>query len=109
MSNDQLFAKNVSNDILIELLDKICHKNTGRYHLDQNAFRKMIFHGYEKGFCDCIKEFYYSSKQFYVTRTLTYKSFTNIVRQICKRNNIEFSSSMRYNDSKYNIDFFIHL
>ena len=109
MSNNQLFIKNINNDVLIELLDKICHKKPGHYHLDQNAFRKMVFHGYDKDFCDYIKEYYYTSKQFYVTRTLTYKSFTNIVRQICKHNNIMFNSSIRYNDSKYSIEFYIYL
>ena len=109
MSNNQLFIKNIHNDVIFELLDKICQKKHGYYHLDPNAFRKMTFHGYDKDFCDYIKDHYYSSKQFYVTRTLTYKSFTNIIRQICKHNNIRFNSSIRYNDSKYTIEFYIYL
>jgi hypothetical protein len=109
MGADQLFVKDINNEIIIDLLDKICQKKDERYNLDQNAFRKMLFHGYDKDFCTCIKEYYFSSKQFYVTRELTYKSFTNIVRQICKHNNIRLNSSMRYNDSKYTIEFFIYI
>ncbi len=109
MSNNQLFRTNIKNEVLFELLDKICQKKDRHYYLDQNAFRKMLFHGYDKEFCNSIKEHYYSSKQFYVTRTMTYKSFTNIVRQICKHNNIMFNSSIRYNDSKYTIEFYIYI
>jgi tRNA G18 (ribose-2'-O)-methylase SpoU len=108
MSNNQLFIKNVKNELLFELLDKICQVKENYYYLDQNAFRKMLFHGYDKDFCSAIKEHYYLSKQFYVTRTMTYKSFTNIVRQICKHNNVMFNSSIRYSDSKYSIEFFIY-
>ncbi len=109
MSNNQLFSKDINNEVLIKLLDKICQKKNNFYHLDQNAFRKMLFHGYEKDFYNSIKEHYYSSKQFYVTRTITYKSFTNVVRQICKHNNILLNSSIRYNNSKYAIEFNIYV
>lgn len=109
MSNNQLFLTNVNNEILFELLDKISQKKNNCYYLDQNAFRKMIFHGYDKDFCNTLQEYYYPSKRFYVTRTMTYKSFTNIVRQICKHNNILFNSSIRYSDSKYAIDYFIYI
>ncbi len=108
MSNNQLFIKDIKNDVLFDLLDKICQKNENYYHLDQNSFRKMLFHGYDKDFCSFVKEYYYSSKQFYVTRIMTYKSFTNIVRQICKHNNILFNSSIRYSNSKYAIEFYIY-
>jgi hypothetical protein len=45
---------------------------------------------------------------FYLERKMVYNSFTNIVRQICKLNNIMFTSQIKYNESKYNIDFFIY-
>lgn len=108
MSNNQLFRVNVKNEVLFELLDKICQKKDRYYYLDQNAFRKMLFHEYDKEFFNSIKENYYSSKQFYLTRTMSYKSFTNVVRQICKHNNILFNSYIRYNDSKYMIEFYIY-
>jgi len=109
MSNNQLFLKNVENELLVELLDKICQRKNNCYCLDQNAFRKMLFHGYDKDFCNSITEYYYPSKQFYVTRTMTYKSFTNIVRQVCKHNNIMFNSSIRYSNSDYMIEFYIYV
>ena len=32
----------------------------------------------------------------------------NIIRQICKTNAIMFNSSIKYNESKYNIDYFVY-
>ena len=73
-----------------------------------NAYRKMLFHEYHLAFCENLMPFYHISKRYYLTRELSYNSFTNIVRQICKGNNIMFTSQIKYNESKYNIDFFIY-
>lgn len=108
MSNNQLFKTPIENSVLFNLLDKIAQKTDKCYTIDQNAFRKMCFHGYEKNFCETLMDHYYSSKQFYIKRNFTYKSFTNVVRQICKHNNILFNSRICYNNSKYNIVFFIY-
>jgi hypothetical protein len=104
----QIFRKNVPSDILFELLDKICFKTDKYYLIDMNAFRKLIFHNYHTEFCEKLKEYYNLSKLFYLERKMVYNSFTNIVRQICKLNNIMFTSQIKYNESKYNIDFFIY-
>ena len=104
----QIFRKNVPPIILKELLDKICLQ-TEKYHLiDNNAFKRMIFHKYHTLFLETILPYYQESKQFYVTRNFTYNSFVNIVRQICKSNDTMFTSKIKYNESKYNIDYFIY-
>jgi hypothetical protein len=107
MSN-QLFKKPVPKEYLFCLLEKVCNKTDKYYHFDLNAFRKLVFYNYFDEFKDLIKPHYNLSKQFYVERKLTYNSFTNILRQICKSNNIMFTSQIKYNESKYNIDFFIY-
>ena len=108
MSNNQLFKTPVENSFIFDLLDKICQKTDRFYVIDQNAFRKMLFHKYETDFFDQLLTHYYSSKHFYLTRKLTYKSFTNIIRQICKHNNILFNSNICYSDSRYTISFYIY-
>lgn len=104
----QIFKQNVPIDILMDLLEKTCLKSDTYYLVNHNSFRKMIFHEYHIAFLDTIKEYYHISKQFYITRKLTYNSFTNIIRQICKSNNIMFTSQIKYNESKYNIDYFVY-
>jgi hypothetical protein len=73
-----------------------------------NAFRKMLFYNYHEEFCETLKHYYHLSKQFYLDRKMSYNSFTTIVRQICKNNNIMFTSQIKYNESKYNIDYLIY-
>jgi hypothetical protein len=104
----QLFKKSVPDDLLFDLLDKICIKTDKYYLIDLNAYKKMMFHNYYEEFINIIKPYYNLSKQFYVERKLVYNSFTNIVRQICKNNNIMYTSQIKYNESKYNIDFLVY-
>ena len=104
----QIFRKQVPNELLYNLLEKICMKYERYYYIDINSFQKMKFHNYYSEFCECLKEYYHTSKQFYLERPLTYNSFTNIIRQICKNNAIMFNTKMKYNESKYNIDYYIY-
>jgi hypothetical protein len=104
----QLFKKTIPKEYLFNLLEKICLKTDKYYLFDQNAFKKMVFYNYFEDFKTMIKPYYNLSKQFYIDRKLVYNSFTNIIRQICKSNNIMFTSQVKYNESKYNIDYFIY-
>lgn len=104
----QIFKKQVPIDILYSLLETMCIKTDKYYLIDMNAYRKMIFHDSHVDFCIIIKEYYYKAKTFYIDRKMTYKSFTNIVRQICKSNNIPYNSVIKYNESKYNIDYMVY-
>jgi hypothetical protein len=104
----QIFHKNVPIQVLFELFDQICMKNEKFYTFDINSYRKMLFHNLHEPFFEKIIECYHKSKQFYVTRQLNYNSFINIIRQICKSNNIKYISQIKYNNSNYNIDYFIY-
>jgi hypothetical protein len=104
----QIFKKSVPKELLFEILDKICLKTDKYYLFDMNAFRKLQFHQYYVSFFELLKDYYHIGKHFYLERKLTYNVFTTIIRQICKNNNIMFTSQIKYNESKYNIDFFIY-
>ena len=104
----QIFRQQVPKELLFNILDKVCLKTDKYYLFDMNAFRKIIFHNYYEEFQTDILDYYHIGKQFYLTRELTYKSFTNIIRQICKSLSIMFTSQMKYNESKYNIVHFIY-
>jgi len=106
--SSQIFRKPVPKEILFDLLDKICVKTDKYYLIDMNAYRKLMFYNYQTDFFTQLREYYNLSKLFYIERKMIYNSFTNIVRQICKSNNVMFTSQIKYNESKYNIDFFIY-
>lgn len=104
----QIFRQPVPASLLFNLLDQICLKTDKYYLIDTNAYRKLIYNNLHNKLADDLAEYYHISKQFYVQRKMTYNSFTNVVRQICKSANIMFTSQIKYNESKYNIDYLIY-
>jgi hypothetical protein len=104
----QIFHKNIPIQILFDLFEDICLKNDKFYTFDINAYRIMLFRNLHEPFFNTIIDFYHKSKKFYVTRKLNYNSFINIIRQICKSNDVPYISQIKYNNSNYNIDYFIY-
>ena len=110
MGQDQLFREPPDNDILLRLLEQISYKNrTGGYIIDTNVYKKMLFNNLYAEFCNELAEFYHESKQYYITRPFTYKSFATILRQICKANNIVIRSRVLYIESVYSTEYTIYL
>ena len=105
---NQIFKKEISIQFLYDLLEKICIKSEKYYMVDLNAYKKMLFHGYHTEFLTILVDYYHSSKRYYAERELTFNSFTTIIRQICKSNTIQFTSQIKYNSSKYNIEYLIY-
>jgi len=105
----QIFKKEIPPELLYDLCEKICLKTHNYYVIDTNAYKKMLFHKYHTDFIRELMNYYHSSKRYYIERELTYNSFTTIIRQICKSNLIQFTSQIKYNSSKYTIDYLIYL
>jgi hypothetical protein len=104
----QIFKIDISPKILYDLLEQISVKKENYYIVNYVSYKKMKFHNLHQPFLNAIADYYHYSKLFYVNREFTYNSFTNIVRQICRATNIIFTSDIKYNDSKYNIDYFVY-
>ena len=107
MSN-QIFKKMVPKELLFNLLEKICIKTEKYYLFDLNAYRKLIFYNLHTDLCNELIEYYHLGKRFYLERKVSYNVITTIIRQICKSLNIMFASQIKYNESKYNIDYYIY-
>ena len=84
----QIFKNNVPNELLHELLNDICFKNEKYYTFNVESFKKGIFKESIPKFLENCIQYYHLSKRKYLERKLTYRSFTTILRQICKANNI---------------------
>jgi hypothetical protein len=104
----QIFKYKIHNSILFSLLDIICFKNNNYYIFNNDSFKKGVFNSSISYFIDEIRPFYYISKQKYLNRTLTYNSFTTILRQICNFNKITYTSQIKYDRSDYNIYYYIY-
>jgi len=104
----QIFKTGIPQEILYNLLEEISLKTDTYYIVDFIAYKKMKFHNLQEAFLTSVIDYYHYSKRFYIEREFTYNSFTNIVRQICRVNNIVFTSDIKYNGSKYHIDYFVY-
>jgi len=105
----QIFRKVVPISYLFDLLEEICLKTDKYYLVNMNSYRILMYNiDRQEKFVNDVVEYYHASKQFYLTRKMTYPSFTNVIRQICKANNVMFTSQIKYNESRYNIDYFVY-
>jgi hypothetical protein len=101
----QVFKYVVPQELLFELLDKICEPSSNEYYININAYKRMKFHNYHIVFLNSLVPYYHFSKRFYVERECTYTSFITIVRQLCRMFSIEFISHLHYGDSRYAIEY----
>ena len=106
--SSQILKSKVPNEIFFDFLDKICSKQKKFYIIDDISFKKAMYNNIIDDFYDTVKPFYFNSKKYYLTREKTYNYFTTIIRQICKKNAIPFTSNIKYCNSKYNIRYFIY-
>jgi hypothetical protein len=105
----QLFKENIPITILYDFLEKTCIKDSVNkfFIFSKSAFKKAEIYNLLTNFKEAIKPYYYSSKQYYVERDLSFIRFTTIIKQICNVNNIEIISKIVYNKSKYEMEYYI--
>jgi hypothetical protein len=106
--NSQIFKNQISNEQLFDLLEKICIKTNNYYILNKTSYKKCELLNLLDPFCTEIAPAYHKSKQFYITRKHNYSSFVTIIRQICRLNNINYTSNIIYNKSTYDIVYNIY-
>jgi len=104
----QIFKNQIPNNILFELLDKICLKNEKHYTFNFESFKKGVYKENIPKFIEYCKPFYHTSKCKYLDKKLTYNSFTTILRQICNFNKITYTSKIIYDKSSYHIEYYIY-
>ncbi len=105
--NNQVFKRAIPPNLLYDLLEKICEIIEDKYVLDFVAYKKMIFYDFHPAFIAELRPYYYSAKMFYCDRPLTYNSFANIIRQICKYSGIYIDSEIKYDHSQHYITYYI--
>jgi len=104
---NQLFKKIIPNNILTDLLDEICEKKEDYYILNRIAYKKAEYHNLIDNLTNILKDYYHTSKQFYISRKIDYNYFLTIIRQLCNSLNLEYKSKTEYHKSVYHITYFI--
>ena len=105
----QIFKNNVPNELLFNLLDSVCLKNEKYYTFNSESFKKGLYKELiQKFMSECIP-YYHLSKFNYLERKLTFNSFATVLRQICKFNKIQYTSKIKYDKSRYGIEYYIYI
>ena len=106
--SSQIFKHKIPNELLFDLLEQISMKTNKYYIFNNNSYKKGIFNVVIDVFIESCKQFYHVSKYKYLDRKLTYNNFTTILRQICKCNQLVYTSHIVYDKSDYNILYYIY-
>lgn len=104
----QIFKNPIPNNILFSLLEKIAVKTEKCYVFNNSAYKKGLFTNTLQPFIEECKPYYHVSKRKYLERKLTYASFTTILRQICNCNKTTYTSQIKYENSTYDIMYYIY-
>ena len=105
----QIFKNRVPSEWLFELLDQLTSKTEKFYTFNNNSYKKGIFNNLIVEFLEKCVPYYHVSKRKYLECKLTYNSFITILRQICKFNNIKYTSQIKYDKSNYDIVYYIYI
>ena len=105
----QIFKNSMPTEILFTLLESIAMKTDKRYIFNKYSYKKGLLNNKFTQFLEECKPYYYSSKQKYLEKKITYNSFTTILRQICNFNKITYTSQIKYFKSSYDIEYYIYI
>lgn len=105
----QLFKSSPDKKKFITFLKTHCQQERNYLKLTNDIYKQIVFKDNISSFIESIKPHYHKSKQFYLERKLTYSRFITIIRHICKQLDITYTSTMRYANSSYRIDYLIYL
>lgn len=111
-SNSQLFRPaDFPNQLLREFLIQTCDakEDDKPFVFNRDSFKRGNLNNCVGGFLEKCKPFYHNAKHYYLERKMTYNYFTTVLRQICNRNGITYTSNVRYCKSRYEITYLIHL
>jgi len=103
-----IFKKPIPNELLFDLLEKVCLKTRKYYTFCTDSYRKILENSYYEPFLQLLRdEYYHESKRFYAERELSYHMFTTVIKQICRFNSIHIESKIKYYESQQETIFMI--
>ena len=106
-----MFKSSLDNFILMKLFQDTCIRSEidNSFIFNNESYKKGIFNQTIPQFVEKCKEHYLPSKHHYLERKITYNYFITILRQICKHNNIKYTSKILYDKSDYNITYYFSM
>ena len=95
----QVIKPGLSIQVLYNLVG--VYVSTNKLFVTKTLYKKVVVNNTCAIFLQTITPFYHKSKQFYCLRTMTYKRWLTILRQLCKYFKLPYTSTVRYHSSMY--------
>jgi hypothetical protein len=77
--------------------------------IDENHYKRAEYKSLIDPFLLKLEPYYYETKKKYLTRKMNYNNLITILRQISNKNEINYESVMKYNNSKHYIEYHFYL
>lgn len=112
---DKIFKSLYPVKDFIEFLKQACYSSINddgtliTFVINIDVYKHMLFHNMIEQWYETLKPYYHLSKQYYLTRTLTFKHFGTVVRQISRQHRFDFQSKIKYSRSQYTTSYLIHI
>jgi hypothetical protein len=104
----QLFKIPIPVEVLWDFLKKNGEEHETCYLFNKCLYKKAEFHELIAPFLLILEPYYYESKKHYVTRKMDYGKFITVIRQLCNLHNVSYTTKLMYNNSTYEIEYYIH-
>lgn len=109
MYMSQIIKNPFDIELLYKFLKNNCEIEKKYFIFSKIAFKKAKLTESVKPFIESLKPFYYKSKLKYLNRTMDYKNFITILRQLCNYFKLPYTSKILYQKSKYEIIYYINM
>jgi len=93
-------------EIFTKLLN-YCIENKQYFICNYECYKRLLFHDKNNIIIESLRPYYHVSKQFYIDRKLSYTSFTNILRQLCKIYNKSYTWKVKSTMGKTFLEYYI--
>ena len=106
--NSQIFRSPPPKDIIIRFIESNTTQYNNYHIFSDINFKQAKWNDRIEKFIETIGGHYYKSKKKkYIEKEQNYKSFANILRQLCRFYKITFFSKIKYIKSKHITEYFI--
>jgi hypothetical protein len=105
---NQLFKSFIEPTIIWEFFKENCEEQMDYYIYSKTLYKKSVFKNAVTPFIQRMEPYYHESKKHYATRKMDYAKFITIIRQICNSLDIGYTTQLIYNNSTYEIVYYIY-
>jgi hypothetical protein len=93
-------------DFFIEFLKSVGTKENNHITINANHYKQAVYNNKIEPFILQLEPHYYESKKKYLQKANTYNGFITILRQVSNKNEIVYTSKIKYTNSVHYLEYY---